>query len=267
MRLSPAYSGYAAVYDRIGQRAFGERMAANILDWLASRRIRPKTVLDLGCGTGAATIAFAREGLEATGLDRSTEMLARARENATLFPVSIDFIEGDLLEPPFGRTFDLVTAIYDTVNYLEDEWAVARFAANAFELLNPGGVLVFDMNTRHRLMSSWEQGLMLAADTDDLFVTYRSWFDETLDASPLIVTGFERENGNRWIRFDEEHVERSWAISTVERLLEDAGLLVGDLSGYNDADGAFIRPASEDQGRAVFFASRETRSRRPVVGK
>ncbi len=42
MRFSPPYSAYAQVYDRIGQRAFGERMAAVVLEVLAARSVFPR---------------------------------------------------------------------------------------------------------------------------------------------------------------------------------------------------------------------------------
>ena len=82
MRYWIPYSKYAQVYDRIGQRAFGERMAGVILDLLGKRRVYPRNVLDLGCGTGAATVAFARGGLKTTGVDRSPQMLEHARASA-----------------------------------------------------------------------------------------------------------------------------------------------------------------------------------------
>jgi SAM-dependent methyltransferase len=256
MRYWVAYSKYAQIYDRIGQRAFGERMAGVILDLLAKRGVFPRSVLDLGCGTGAATVTFVQGGLRATGLDRSPQMLEHARAFAAAAEVEVNLIEGDLTDLRLDTRFDLVTAIYDTVNYLESEADFMRFARGAYRALVDGGFLVFDLNTRHRLMSSWEQGIMLAGDSDDLYVTYRSWFDESLDASPLVLTGFVRERDNCWTRFDEEHIERSWPISRVDDWLREAGFQVDSVLGYIDSTGDLITPASEDHGRVVFLATR-----------
>ena len=60
----PAYSRYARHYDQIGQRRFGESSARDLLRLLALQGDHPASVLDLACGTGAATIIFARQGLE-----------------------------------------------------------------------------------------------------------------------------------------------------------------------------------------------------------
>ena len=256
MHLSPPYSAYARIYDRIGQRAFGERMAAVILNELAAMDIFPRTVLDLGCGTGSATLAFARAGLDVTGLDRSPDMLSHALALAEESELAVSFVEGDMTDLRLTGRFDLVTCIYDAVNYLADESELKRFFESVAGALAPGGAFAFDMNTRRRLMSSWEQGLVLAGDSDDLYVTYRSWFDEAIDASPLIVTAFTRNPDETWSRFDEEHVERAWSIVDVDNWLQDGGFRVEQIAGVIDSTGDLIRPASEDHGRVLFLATR-----------
>jgi len=158
MRFSPPYSAYARVYDQIGQRAFGERMAGVILAELSRLELHPRSVLDLGCGTGSATLAFARAGLRAVGLDRSAQMLDRAREYSKDAGLAVEFVEGDMIELDLVESVDLVTCIYDAVNYLADDAELRQFFRSVHRVLSPGGALVFDMNTRRRLMSSWERG-------------------------------------------------------------------------------------------------------------
>jgi SAM-dependent methyltransferase len=256
MRFFPPYSAYSKVYDRIGQRGFGERMAAVVLELLAARDMTPRSVLDLGCGTGSATLAFARAGLKTTGVDRSPQMLAHARKYADVEGLEIRFIEADMTDVPLEEQFDLATCIYDAFNYLDGEQAVTRFFHNAYQRLFPGGYLVFDMNTLSRLTNSWEQGLVLAGDSDDLYVTYRSWFDPAIDASPLVMTAFVRDATGCWQRYDEEHVERAWPIAQVSSWLRDARFHVHEVLGYVDATGEVQRPAREEHGRVVFVASR-----------
>ncbi len=58
------------------------------------------TVLDLGCGTGIHACAFAQEGYRVTGLDRSGEMLEKARERRKQAlshgSGKVDFHQGDV---------------------------------------------------------------------------------------------------------------------------------------------------------------------------
>ena len=256
MRFFPPYSAYSHVYDRIGQRGFGQRMAEVILELLAANGVSPQSVLDLGCGTGSATVAFARAGLRATGVDLSNEMLAHARQYATAEKLEISFLEGDMTDLDMSERFALATCIYDAFNYLENERAVMRLFRGVYRLLEPNGSFVFDMNTRTRLTNSWEQGLVLAGDSADLYVTYRSWFDPAIDASPLIMTAFLRNESGCWQRYDEEHVERAWPIAQVSDWLGEAGFSVHEVLGYVDATGEVQRPGSEQHGRVVFIASR-----------
>src|SRR5207244_12186594 len=67
-------------------------------------------VLDVGCGTGVVAITAAGLGAHATGLDLTPELLERARENARISKVSIEFREGDAEGLPFqdGSSFDVV---------------------------------------------------------------------------------------------------------------------------------------------------------------
>src|SRR3989440_9184447 len=68
-----------------------------------------QNVLDVGCGTGVAAITAARTGGRVRGLDLTPELLERARENARIANVEIDFREGDAEELPFDDvTFDVV---------------------------------------------------------------------------------------------------------------------------------------------------------------
>src|ERR1051325_7071732 len=70
-------------------------------------------VLDVACGTGVVAITAARAGARATGLDLTPGLLARARDNARLAEVEVDWHEGDVEQLPFGDAeFDVVVSQY-----------------------------------------------------------------------------------------------------------------------------------------------------------
>jgi ubiquinone/menaquinone biosynthesis C-methylase UbiE len=67
-----------------------------------------QSVLDVGCGTGVTAITAARIGARVRGVDLTPELLERARENARIANVEIDFREGDAEALPFDdATFDV----------------------------------------------------------------------------------------------------------------------------------------------------------------
>lgn len=70
----------------------------------------PKTVLDVGCGTGAVALCLAaRYGeIQISALDISADMLSAAKENFAINGRTGEFINADILSWRTARIFDLV---------------------------------------------------------------------------------------------------------------------------------------------------------------
>ncbi|MCQ2452648.1 MAG: class I SAM-dependent methyltransferase [Oscillospiraceae bacterium] len=105
---------------------------------------RPLRVLDCGCGPGFFSVLLSKAGHKVTGIDGSDGMLKHARENAEVFAVEPELIQGDFGALPFAdNTFDLlisrnVTHIIREHLKVYGEW---------LRVLKPGGVLlIYDAN-------------------------------------------------------------------------------------------------------------------------
>ncbi|HET7041788.1 MAG TPA: class I SAM-dependent methyltransferase, partial [Gemmatimonadales bacterium] len=140
------YSAYAPHYDPQGQGQWSLALIDFTLTTLLPRyRRRPRTALDLACGTGTAVLALARAGLATIGLDRSRAMLAIARDKATRASVPCHFVRADLRAFAFARPFDLITCCYDSLNYLADPTDLRAAFAQTRAALAPGGLFVCDL--------------------------------------------------------------------------------------------------------------------------
>jgi SAM-dependent methyltransferase len=69
------------------------------------------SVLDVGCGTGRHSIELAKRGYEVTGLDLSSEMLARAADSAKAAGVNVDWIRADATRFALPRKYDGVICL------------------------------------------------------------------------------------------------------------------------------------------------------------
>lgn len=254
--LSPTYSRYAAVYDAIGQRIFGERIAEATLDFLKTAEFCPTTVVDLACGTGSASLIFAASGMQVTGIDRSSAMLDRARAAASEAGLHVTWSEQDMRSFEIDRPVDLVTSFYDAINYLTEDGDIAHVFERVARALRPGGLFVFDMNTREKFSAAWNESCYIAVDRDDLFGIYQSWFQPESGISPLTMTFFVRTDAGLWERFDEEHIERAYPLDEVKEMLDTAGFDVRATLDYADRFPRFGGPGSERSHRVVFVAER-----------
>jgi predicted TPR repeat methyltransferase len=93
-------------------------------------------ILDLGCGTGLAGVAFHEFAGRLDGIDLSPAMLVQARARGLYDDLRLGDIEAAL---PDGAVYDLVLAA-DTLVYLGD---VAAVFANVFAALAPAGFFLF----------------------------------------------------------------------------------------------------------------------------
>lgn len=139
--MPDAYAVQARFYD-----VFVEPLNAPLRS--AARRLCPPdpawTVLDIGCGTGAALAEYAAHGCRVIGVDPSPAMLAQARER--LGPeADLRVVDGRRL-PVDDGSIDLVLVSL-VLHSVSNEEAVALLR-EAARVLRPGGrVLVVDFGT------------------------------------------------------------------------------------------------------------------------
>ena len=77
-----AYNALAADYDRLTRDVEYEAIYTYCRKLLKLARVKPRTVVDLACGTGSMSLLLAKAGYRVTGVDLSEEMLTAAWEKA-----------------------------------------------------------------------------------------------------------------------------------------------------------------------------------------
>ena len=116
---------------------FATYMEPGAVDLLKVWGVEPgQRLLDVGCGAGQLALPAARMGLEATGVDIATNLVARARERAAAEGLGARFDEGDAEALPYeDDSFDIVASIFGAMFAPRPE----RVAAELQRVCRPGG--------------------------------------------------------------------------------------------------------------------------------
>lgn len=103
--------------------------------------VKGKRVLDLGCGSGQASIAVARQGAHAIALDASARQLERARHLAEAQEVRVEWHRSDLADLAFLRADSVDLAF--SAHALAEVEDLDRVFRQVERVLRPGSAFVF----------------------------------------------------------------------------------------------------------------------------
>jgi len=115
---------------------------------------KPKTILEINCGTGEDAIWLAKQNFQVTATDISNEMIAVAKNKTVLN--NLNFLQADinLLSENFSKEkFDLIFSNFGGLNCLSSS-ELKQFFKNASELLTKNGQLIVVIMPKNTL---WEQ--------------------------------------------------------------------------------------------------------------
>jgi 2-polyprenyl-3-methyl-5-hydroxy-6-metoxy-1,4-benzoquinol methylase len=103
---------------------------------------RGMDVLEAGCGTGRLSRAFAAHGLRVTGIDISSEMLARA---ALQKSENLTYVRMDISKIALTERFDAAIVAHNTLNLLENQSQVERGLVCIRRHLKKNGLLLLQI--------------------------------------------------------------------------------------------------------------------------
>jgi len=131
----------------------------------------------------------------------------------------------------FKKEFDLVTCVFDSLNYLLTIKDLQSAFQCAYKALRPGGFYIFDMNTIYGLAVDWmREETYIQNETDDFIEIHRQAFDYENQIASMQITVF-KQKGDLWERFEETHLERGYPIADLQFLLHETGFNISGMYG------------------------------------
>ncbi len=240
------YTATAALYD--GFRGESPNMWAAYLDELFGiyGEKKPKTVIDLACGTGTVTAALCRLGYDMIGVDRSEDMLALAQRHA---PDAL-LLHQDMRSIDLYGTADGAVCCLDSVNYLPTGEDFIRMLSSLHKFLLPGSLFIFDVNTEKRFAEKYGKNDFILENKNGLIAWSCDW-KPRLKRCDFYLSCFLPEKDGRYVRRDEEQSEYCYSDKQIREFAEKTGYEV-----LAALDRIALHPADENSEKVHYILKR-----------
>lgn len=244
--MMEAYTAFAPCYDAMMGDVDYDAWAKYLHELL--QKAGAKTVLECACGTGNLTLRLGKLGYSVIGTDISEDMLMVARQKALdaglrLLPFACQSME----KVRIHRPVDALVCACDGVNYLQN--GPEAFFACANRALKRGGVLLFDVSSAYKLQHVLGDNTFAATGKDWAYIWENAWRPQ-LRRVDMVLTGFVAQ-GSAYRRFEEQHIQRAYAVGELTDALAAAG--------FRDIEvmEAFTRQAPGPQTERIQFFARK----------
>ncbi|MGZ9584971.1 class I SAM-dependent DNA methyltransferase [Paenibacillus marinisediminis] len=249
-----AYGRFALVYDRLMADMPYEAWTAFAIAAWEHYGLQPRTVADLGCGTGSVALPLAERGFSVIGIDLSETMLSIAREKemrSGRMRGAVQWVCQDMREWEAPELVDSVISFCDSINYLTEPEDVTAVIQRTYNQLQPGGLFLLDMHLE-RQFEQYAAEQPFTLDEGDIAYIWYSEYDEKRKQIEHQLTIFvEDEDSGRYDRIDETHTQRVYSPEWVVQELKAAGFRDVDLYGE------FKLEQPDDTTGRLFIAARK----------
>ena len=247
-----AYKALAVSYDRLTNDVDYKTVVDFYGQILDREGVRPRTAVDLACGTGSVAILLAEKGITVIGVDMAPDMLTVACQKAQEMENPPLFVCQPLQALCLPRGVDLAVCALDSLDYVTDPADCKEAIRRIYKALNPGGIFIFDVNTPEKLRAM--DGQVFLDEDDDVYCIWRGEFDRKSNICSYGMDLFQRE-GEAWYRSFEEHREYAYSQAQLTDYLKAAGFT--GIEVY--ADREFAAPREGEQ--RIYFKARKGKIR------
>lgn len=242
MRDETSYRVIAPYYDWIMAHVDYDEWGRYLARLWRRDGLDPVNILELGSGT----CPFARRKVFPSAsrvvyTDLSPFMLGKGADAAPGRQVA-----ANALSLPFKGPFQLVLMIYDALNYLMNDEDVERCFREAYRVLSPGGLFLFDVTTEANSREHFEDMLDFG-ELEGCTYVRESRYDREARVQRNVFTFFVEESGGSFRKIKESHQQRIYRLSKLKALARKAGFTVeGCYEGFT------LRPGTEESERIHF---------------
>ena len=225
------YANFSQMYDALMGDVDYEARTEYLCGLFERFDRRPTLLLDLACGTGGFSNAFAQKGVSVIGVDISPEMLDQARKNSLERGNDILFLCQDAAELDLYGTVDGAVCCMDSLNHITDHAMLCRAIERVSLFLEKGRLFIFDVNTLYKHSEVLGDNVFVI-DEEDVYCVWSNEYDEQTHVTDITLDFFVPDENGLYERTSEYISERAYTHKELEAAVKAAGLEL--LAVYGD---------------------------------
>ncbi len=183
------------------------------------------SLLDVGCGQGRYSLAFAARGLQVTGFDASEVLLNQARQLESGTSTRVRWVLGDMRRLSETDKYQY-GILFDAFGFFESDDENEDVVRQLGQAVSPGGGVVIAVVNGERILNSLEP--VSRQEKNGRIVEVRRELEGRILKEDVIITEGPREYGA-------ERRQRLYSAAEIEKIVAGSGLrpkcLYGDLLG------------------------------------
>lgn len=148
-----------------------------------------KSAADIGCGSGAESIALSLLGLKVTSFDPSYEMIKLAEANVERMNIEIDFRNyfADNIPKEFDDQFDLVVSLGNTFANIPEASFIASLK-RCYDILKLNGQLIIQCLNYEKILNENKRIVNITESADKFFIRFYDFTTEHIGFNILIFS-------------------------------------------------------------------------------
>jgi len=133
---------------------------------------------DIGCGSGADSIALFSSGLKVTAFDPSSEMLKNAEANSKRMNVKVEFqnYAADIIPKEFDEKFDLVVSLGNTFANIP-KGKFLNSLQRCYKILRTKGQLLIQVLNYEKILVDKQRIVNITEKADKCFIRFYDFLD------------------------------------------------------------------------------------------
>lgn len=213
------YGDFSAFYDALMTDVDYAARADYLLRLFDCHGVKPRSVLDIACGSGSLLAEFQKRGVDTIGVDGSDAMLMRAREKLGREAL---LLEQDMCELDLYGTVDGAVCTLDSLNHLCRTEQVTQVFRRARLFVEPGGLFIFDVNTIYKHREILGDTAFVTEQAGLVCVWRNHYLPHTHEVS-MLLDFFVEESDGSYTRYADTVRERAYSERTLRKLLAETG--------------------------------------------